>query len=151
MRVGRGVLVNVALGTLVRGVHVKSRMGVGELVTVSVGVVVGVIEGRAVTVIVAVGAVEVGKGPSSASDVRATAVRVLSASRCSCAVSTVSREVNALTSRIKPMKKSPTNNACKAIRFSLISLRKFKFTLAALLIGTRPDRSRSGLSCSRLL
>ena len=77
--VGGAVLVNVARGTFVRGVHVKSRKGVGVLVGARVGVNVGVMDGRAVTVVVGVGAVDEGNGPSSACDVNATAVRVRSA------------------------------------------------------------------------
>jgi hypothetical protein len=76
-------------------VNETSGIGVTVLVRVIVGVRVGELVGEGVSEAVAVGAVEVGKGPSSACDVRATAVRVLLASRCICAGSMDLLVVNA--------------------------------------------------------
>ena len=79
---GRGVLVTVARGSLVRAVNVMNTSGVAVGVRVRVGVRVGVQVGLGMSEAVAVGAVEVGKGPSRASDVSASAVRVLLACLC---------------------------------------------------------------------
>ena len=92
---GRGVLVKVTRGWLVRAVNVMNVIGVEVGVRVRVGVRVGVQVGLEISEAVAVGAVDVGKGPSRACAVSARAVRVLFASRCSPAASGDSREVSA--------------------------------------------------------
>lgn len=131
---GRGVFVNVARGSLVRAVTVMNTRGVAVAVGVRVGVRVGVSVGLGISEAVAVGAVEVGKGPSRACEVSARAVRVRIAFRCRSVESRDSREASADTARIKPINKSIANTII-ASRFSLKFL---KFTLAALLIGTLP-------------
>lgn len=60
-----------------------------------VGVRVGVKVGGGVSEAVGVGAVKVGKGPRSACDVNASAVRVLAAFLCICATSGDRRDVSA--------------------------------------------------------
>src|SRR5688572_27397469 len=92
---GRGVLVNVARGTSVLAVKVMNGIGVCVGVRVLVGVRVGVRVREGVSEAVWVGAVDVGKGPNSACDVSATAVRVLLAFRCVCVMSGVSRDASA--------------------------------------------------------
>jgi hypothetical protein len=95
VRVGRGVLVNVARGSRVRAVKVMRGTGVVVGVRVLVAVRVGVDVGDGISEAVCVGAVEVGKGPSSASEVSATAVRVLFARRSAAAGSGDSRVASA--------------------------------------------------------
>ena len=90
---GRGVLVNVDRGWLVRAVKVTITAVVAVGVGVRVGVRVGVQVGVKISVAVAVGSVEVGKGPSRACEVSARAVRVLLAS-CWFAPPGDSREVS---------------------------------------------------------
>ena len=91
---GRGVLVNVGRGWLVRDVKVTITTGVAVGVSVRVGVRVGVQVGVKISVAVAVGSVEVGKGPSRACEVSARAVRVLLASCSEFAAPGDSREVS---------------------------------------------------------
>ena len=91
---GRGVLVNVARGWLVRAVKVTNTRGVAVGVGVRVGVRVGVQVGVKTSVAVTVGSVEVGNGPSRACEVSARAVRVLLASCCEFAAPGDSREVS---------------------------------------------------------
>ena len=83
VRVGRGVSVN-AVRSL--GVPLTKRSWVAEAVKVAVGVKEGVAETSRVAVGVKdgvrVGRVEVGKGPSSACEVPAMAVFILSTSLC---------------------------------------------------------------------
>ena len=79
---GRGVLVNVARGSRVRAVTVMNTSGVAVGVRVRVGVRVGVQVGLGMAEAVALGAVALGKGPSRALDVSASAVRVLLACLC---------------------------------------------------------------------
>ena len=88
-------MVKVTRGWLVRAVKLMRGTGVWVGVRVRVGVRVGVQVGLEMSVAVAVGAVDVGKGPSRACAVSARAVRVLFASRCSPAASGDSREVSA--------------------------------------------------------
>ena len=95
MLVGRGVLVNVARTAMVRSVRVVSGIQVCVGVRVRVDVRVGVEVGAGVSEAVGVGAVKVGKGPSSAPDVSATAVRVLFAFRSASATSGASRDIRA--------------------------------------------------------
>jgi hypothetical protein len=128
-------LVKVTRGWLVRAVKLMTGTGVWVGVRVRVGVRVGVQVGLEMSVAVAVGAVDVGKGPSSAPEVSASAVRVLLALRCISFVSGVTREVNLYTARITPRINSKANTIMIWARFSL---RVLKFTLAALLRGTRP-------------
>lgn len=73
---GRGVLVCVGRASGVRSVRVKYTKGVRVRVGTKVGVWLAVGVGEGISEAVAVGAVEVGKGPSSACDVPASAVLV---------------------------------------------------------------------------
>ena len=91
--VGGGVLVNVARDSRVRAVKVTNTSGVAVGVRVRVGVRVEVPVGPGVSEGVALGAVAVGKGPSRACEVSASAVRVLLAPRCRFAASGDFREV----------------------------------------------------------
>lgn len=93
VRVGLAVFVNVARTARVRAVKVMNTCGVAVGVRVRVGVGVGVSLGPGVFEAVAVGAVAVGKGPSRACEVSASAVRVLLAPWCRSAASGDSREV----------------------------------------------------------
>lgn len=79
---GTGVVVAVPLGNVVRAVSVMNVRGVCVFVGVRVGVRVGVEVGEGMSDAVGVGAVDVGKGPKSACEVRANAVFVLFASFC---------------------------------------------------------------------
>ena len=83
--VGRGVRVNVARACLVFAVNVLSSVGV--LVGVRVGVRLGVKVGEGTSEAVVVGAVDVGKGPKSASEVSARAVLVRMAFLCASSAS----------------------------------------------------------------
>jgi hypothetical protein len=133
--VGRGVLVKVARGAFVFAVNVMNTTGVTVAVRVTVGVGVLVAVRVGVSETVGVGAVDVGKGPSSAWEVSATAVRVRPAFSCARAASGCLLDVSAIPTRINPIKNSPINNTCRITRFSR---RKLIFTRAALLIGTLP-------------
>ena len=82
VRVGRTVPVNVARGSMVFAVKVITTTGVTVRVGVRVGVRVAVDVGAGVSDGVGVGAVELGKGPRSAREVSATAVRVPLAFLC---------------------------------------------------------------------
>ena len=135
--VGRGVLVNVPRDRVARAVNVTNTNGVAVGVRVRVGVGVMVKVGGGVSDTVGVGAVEVGKGPSSACDVSATAVRVLSALRSDSTRSGCRRDIRTYMPRIKPSNKSPANNSC---RLSRLSLKTLKFKIAALLKRRFPHR-----------
>jgi hypothetical protein len=114
----------------VLGVNVGSKVGVWEGVRVAVGVAVGIVDVIVgVSEAVAVGAVEVGKGPRSDPAVSARAVFVLFAFRC--APTSRGERLKAMkkSSRIKPIPKRPNNKTCIGPRFSF----QFKFTFAVLL------------------
>jgi hypothetical protein len=92
---GRGVFVNVARGKSVRAVMVMNGIGVAVEVGVRVGVRVGVQVEVKISEAVALGAVDVGKGPSRDCEVSARAVPVLLASRPSLDASRDCRESSA--------------------------------------------------------
>ena len=128
--VGRGVDVRVVVecAMTVRGVNVGIKVGVREGVRVAVGVAVGIVDVIVgVSEAVAVGAVEVGKGPRSNPAVRARAVFVLFAFRCASASRGERQKAMTESSKIKPIPMRPTNRTCSGTRFS------FQFTFAVLL------------------
>jgi hypothetical protein len=123
------VLVLVARGRSVLEVKVITGTGDGVGVRVRVGVRVGLGVMVGVSETVAVGAVDVGKGPSSALEVSAMAVRVRLASRGS--ISPVERlETKRKSITIKPISNTLVPTICTGTRFSL---KKLKFTRSALL------------------
>src|SRR5215212_4139229 len=117
------------------------RVGVGEGVRVTEGVAVGMSGVTVgVSVGVRVGAVDVGNGPRSETEVIASAVFVPSALSCAPNSPPVRRKANTESSRINPIPKRDPRRSCKGARCSL----KLKFIGLALFLTLCFEGCRDG-------